>query len=92
MRHMSNLHCPSCGHLIGTLTAELTDESPVSRWLRSSSWRGEQPSGELYEEFTNWARAAGISVVPTHKAWGQAMAAAGLRRRRGSKGVRLWAR
>jgi hypothetical protein len=92
IRHMSNLYCGGCGHLIGVLDPADPPHDAVTRWLSEAPWTGKRTSGELYDEFTRWASVNAPMAVLTHKAWGQAMARVGLTSRRGAKGVRLWVR
>jgi hypothetical protein len=91
---MSNLHCPNCDHLIGTLKpAELPVERAArdaSTWALAVGWDGWQTSGEVYRQYSEWAAERGLEV-PTKRMLTTALVAGGAKSKTSNRG-RLYAR
>jgi hypothetical protein len=88
---MSQLHCPSCGHLIGTLNVAATAPGPeekVASWLQTYPRPDSRQvsSGDLFARY----QADTEDHVTSHRAFSLAVQAAGLIKRRGTAGVRIF--
>lgn len=86
---MSNLYCPNCDHLIGSLkpaqSAQTRGAGYVNTWQLAVGWEGWETSGELYSRYCDWA--AGRSLVaPTQIAFSKALLDAGAVWKRSNKG------
>lgn len=91
---MSNLHCPNCDHLIGTLKpAELPAEGSqrnANTWALAVGWEGWQTSGEVHQRYSQWARERGLDV-PTQRMLTSALVSGGAKWKPSNRG-RLYAR
>lgn len=94
MCRMSNLHCPSCNHLIGVLQ-ENRHPSPnpsldarVGLWAGRQDWSGKRPSRDLYDAYLVDTG----DVATTHRQWSLAMQRVGFTKTKGSKGARVFQR
>jgi hypothetical protein len=94
--NMSNLHCPDCGRLIGTLnaatqpsdTAQHAADERIATWLMATLWR---PTGRvLTADALARYRAETGDRVTSHRAFSIAMQHAGIEKRAGSHGVRIF--
>lgn len=94
MWHMSNLHCPNCAHLIGTL--KLADAPAdqgardVSTWKAMVGWEGWLTSGELFQLYSKWAAERGLQV-PTQRIFTAVLLDTGATWKRSNRG-RLYTR
>ena len=94
---MSNLHCPNCDHLIGTLKPSATPQrSPIDArldgqvtvWAGRQDWSTSRPSGDLFDLY----RSDTGDTVTSHNRWSRSMQRVGYVKRRGAKGVRVFER
>lgn len=94
MCHMSNLHCPNCNHLIGTLTPSATPspnpalDASVSLWAARQDWSGKRPSRDLFDAY----REDTGDGVTTHRQWSLSMQRVGFTKTKAAQGVRAFHR
>lgn len=89
--YMSNLHCPNCNHLIGTLdlapapvkTAPST--SHVFAWMTVDGWDGWESTETLYPRFAEWCSSRRLDPL-SRRRFAQAAIAAGARWKKTNRG------
>lgn len=86
---MTNLHCPNCDHLIGSLKPAEMPQDRTARdaatWALAVGWEGWQTSGAIYAEYCDWAADRGLEI-PTQRMLTTALVAAGARWKASNKG------
>ncbi|WP_314325467.1 hypothetical protein [Paenarthrobacter ilicis] len=91
---MSNLYCPNCDHLIGSLKPATPPPAygthGVTAWMRDTGWEGWQTSGDIYRQYSKWALDEGLEV-PTQRAFSSALVNCGAIFKRSNRG-RLYSR
>lgn len=88
-----HIYCPTCGTLAATLTvAKERGTTNLDRFiaakLRHMAGRT-VTAGDLYAAYREWAQQQDIPLM-TAKAFGLQMNSAGIKRRRGTRGLRLY--
>lgn len=64
---MSELHCPNCDHLIGTIRVTSLDKGSaveaVKAWMGITDWKTWEAPDVLYNRYRLWAEASGRNTL-----------------------------